>query len=255
MNMTAKSKRAGKVFISFFFLLVCWQLVAWRINVLVLFPPPISVWQELIKMLMDGSMLENVQASLFRIFVGCVIGLVIGAPTGLIMGNIRIMREFIEPYVEFFRYIPALSLVTVSLIWFGIGEASRIFLIIYATVFIIVVNTMAGVHTISPDKLRAARCLGANKYQMFLFVSLPATVPFIITGTRIAMGNAFTTIVAAEMVAAQSGLGFVIFNSRLFMKTDAIFVAIITLGFLGFMIDKIFRYVVGRFFSRYASLL
>jgi NitT/TauT family transport system permease protein len=203
-------------------------------------------------MLLDGSMLENIQASLFRIFVGCGIGLLIGAPSGLMMGSIRIIREFIEPYVEFFRYIPALSLVTVSLIWFGIGEASKIFLIIYATVFIIVVNTMAGVHTISPDKLRAARCLGAKRYQMFVFVSLPATVPFIITGARIAMGNAFTTIVAAEMVAAQSGLGFVIFNSRLFMKTDAIFVAIIALGFLGFLTDRVFRFVIGKFFSRFA---
>jgi NitT/TauT family transport system permease protein len=146
-------------------------------------------------------------------------------------------------------------MVTLAMIWFGIGEASKYFLIIYGTVFIVTMNTIAGIVSIPPAKIRAARSLGANQWQLFVFVTLPASVPFILTGMRMAMGTAFTTIVAAEMVAAQSGLGFLIFSSRLFMQTDAIFVGIVALGMLGFLADRMMRFLILAFAKRYAPHL
>ena len=117
------------------------------------------------------------------------------------------MRRLLEPYTEFLRFIPATALITVAVIWFGIGEGSKIFLIIYTTVFIVIINTAAGVSAVAPNKIRAARSLGAGPAQVFFFVALPATVPYILTGMRLAMANSFVTIVAAELVAANDGLG------------------------------------------------
>ena len=134
-------------------------------------------------------------------------GSLIGIPIGLAIGSFAIVRRMLEPYTEFLRFIPATALITVAVIWFGIGEGSKIFLIIYTTVFIVIINTAAGVTAVAPNKIRAARSLGASRAQVFFFVALPATVPYILTGMRLAMANSFVTIIAAELVAANDGLG------------------------------------------------
>ena len=164
------------------------------------------------------------------------------------------MRRILEPYTEFLRFIPATALITVAVIWFGIGEGSKIFLIIYTTVFIVIINTAAGVSAVAPNKIRAARSLGANPAQVFLFVALPATVPFILTGMRLAMGNSFVTIIAAELVAANAGLGKMIWDARLYMLVDQIFVALVVLGLLGFTADRLFRWAIYAFAGRFSPV-
>jgi NitT/TauT family transport system permease protein len=142
-------------------------------------------------------------------------------------------------------------MITIAVIWFGIGEASKVFLIIYTTVFIVILNTAAGVGAISPNKIRAAQALGATPRQIFFLVAFPATVPYILTGMRIAMANSFTTIVAAELVAANDGLGVILWQGRLYMQIDDIFVAMVSLCVLGFTFDRLFRLGVARFAGRY----
>src|SRR3546814_6802961 len=115
--------------------------------------------------------------------------------------------RFLDPYIETLRFIPAVAMITISVIWFGIGEASKIFIIFYGAVFIVVITTAAGVANVAPNKLRAARSLGASRSQVFWHVTLPAAAPDILTGMRVAMANAFTIIVAAELVAAQKEIG------------------------------------------------
>jgi ABC-type nitrate/sulfonate/bicarbonate transport system permease component len=118
----------------------------------------------------------------------------------------------------------------------------------------VLINTMVGVSHIAPNKLRAAACLGATPLKAFIFVTLPATLPFILTGMRLAMGNSFATVVAAEMIAADSGLGYLIFNSRLWMATDKIFIGIVCLGALGLITDRFFRYLIVRFAHQYGPI-
>jgi NitT/TauT family transport system permease protein len=131
------------------------------------------------------------------------------------------------------------------------GETSKVILIVYTTVFIVTVNTIAGVMSVSPILEQAARSLGANRFKIFTRVILPSTIPFLLTGMRMAMGNSFMTIVSAEMIAAEKGLGFLIFTSRLFMQTERIFVGIVSLGILGFVVDAVFRLGMNRFAGQY----
>ena len=228
--------------ISFTALFVVWHFAALYFIRSVLFPPPLQVLVKAIQLLEDGTLMENIGASLARIAVGFLLGSVIGIPIGLVIGSFKIARKLIEPWTEFLRFIPSVAMITIAVIWFGIGEGSKIFLIIYTTIFIVILNTAAGVASIAPNKLRAAQALGANRWQLFSLVALPATVPYILTGMRLAMSNSFTTIVAAELISAQTGLGVMLWNGRMFMLIDNIFVALLALGLLGFTADRIFRF-------------
>ncbi len=175
-----------------------------------------------------------------RILLGFFIGSALAAPIGLLMGSIRKVRVIFDPYTQFFRFVPSIAWLTPVVLWFGVGETSKVLIIIYTTMFIVLINTIVGVANIAPNKLRAAACLGATPVKTFFHVTLPATLPFILTGMRLAMGNSFATVVAAEMIAADSGLGYLIFNSRLWMATDRIFIGIVCLGALGLITDPLF---------------
>jgi ABC-type nitrate/sulfonate/bicarbonate transport system permease component len=235
-------------------LIVLWQVISTTFFKPQFFPPPLVVLQTGREMLESGELLEHINISLQRILAGFLIGSAVAAPAGLLMGSIPIVRAIFDPYVQFFRFVPSLAWLTPVVIWFGIGETSKVLIIVYTTVFIVLINTMVGVSHIAPNKLRAAACLGATPLKAFIFVTLPATLPFILTGMRLAMGNSFATVVSAEMIAADSGLGYLIFNSRLWMATDKIFIGIVCLGALGLTTDRFFRYLIVRFAHQYGPI-
>jgi NitT/TauT family transport system permease protein len=242
----------GGYALGFLSLFLLWDLAARYLVGSVLFPPPTLVFAKAVILLRTGVLLEHLAASLQRILAGFLVGSLLGIPIGLAMGSFRPVRRLLEPYTEFLRFIPSVAMITVAVIWFGIGEASKIFLIIYTTIFIVIINTAAGVSAIAPNKIRAAEALGATRAQIFLHVALPATVPFILTGMRLAMGNSFTTIVAAELIAANDGLGKMLWDGRLFMLVDDIFVSLVTLGLLGFAVDRVFRWSIYTFAGKYS---
>jgi ABC-type nitrate/sulfonate/bicarbonate transport system permease component len=232
-------------------LFLVWHVVAVYVVATVLFPPP---WQVLVRgwaLLQDGTLQENVGVSLQRIVIGFLAGSALGIPIGLVIGSFPLARKVLEPWTEFLRFIPSVAMITIAVIWFGIGEQAKVFLIIYTTIFIVILNTAAGVGAIAPNKIRAAQALGANARQIFFLVAFPATVPYILTGMRIAMANSFTTIVAAELVAANQGLGVMLWQGRMYMQIDDIFVALVSLCALGFLADRLFRLAVARFAGRY----
>jgi ABC-type nitrate/sulfonate/bicarbonate transport system permease component len=242
----------GAYALGFASLFVIWQLASIYLVGSVLFPPPTVVFRKGLLLARNGVLFEHLSASLQRILAGFVAGSLLGIPTGLAMGSFLPVRKLLEPYTEFLRFIPSVAMITVAVIWFGIGEASKIFLIIYTTIFIVILNTAAGVSAIAPNKIRAAESLGATRAQIFVHVALPATVPYILTGMRLAMANSFTTIVAAELIAANDGLGKMLWDGRLFMLVDEIFVSLVTLGLLGFVTDRLFRWSIYTFAGKYS---
>jgi NitT/TauT family transport system permease protein len=235
-------------------MIVLWHVVATTFFKPQFFPSPPQVLAATQEMVASGELFEHIGISMQRILMGFLIGSAIAAPMGLLMGSVPFVRAIFDPYAQFFRFVPSLAWLTPVVLWFGIGEISKVLIIVYTTVFIVLINTMVGVSHIAPNKLRAAACLGATPLKAFLHVTLPATLPFILTGMRLAMGNSFATVVAAEMIAADSGLGYLIFNSRLWMATDKIFVGIVCLGTLGLITDRFFRYLVIRFAHQYGPI-
>jgi taurine transport system permease protein len=231
--------------------LLIWTALAWWVGKPAFLPSPAATLKGAVELISDGTLQADVTASFTRILVGFAIGTMIGIPLGLLMGTSRFVRSFMDPYVEFFRFIPPIAFVTLAVIWFGLGETSKIVLIVYTTLFMVAINTMIGVIGIEPDKRFAALCLGASQRQVFFHVVIPAAIPSIVTGMKIAMGNSFMTVVSAEMIAAKSGIGYLIFNSRLFLLTEYIFVGIITLGIMGFLTDRAMRVLVLMLLKRY----
>lgn len=231
--------------------LLVWQLLGSYYSATFL-PSPAETFDGARELLADGTLLSSIVASSRRILVGWGLGLVVGIPVGLLMGQVSIIRRLLDPYIQFFRFIPPIAFVTLAVIWLGIGEASKVVLIFYTTVFIVTLNTIAGVLAVEVAKLRAAACLGANSLQTMVSVVFPATVPHMVTGARLAMGNSFLTIVSAEIVAAQQGLGALIWTSRNYGRTDWVFVGIVTLGVLGFVFDRVIRVLARRLLGRYA---
>ena len=246
--------RLSGYLVGFASLFALWHVASVYLLNSVLFPPPLRVIAKAVELAEDGTLWSNASVSLRRIALGFLFGSLFGVPLGLAIGSFAIVRRLLEPYTEFLRFIPATALITVAVIWFGIGEGSKVFLIVYTTIFIVIINTAAGVSAVAPNKIRAARSLGASRAQVFFFVALPATLPYILTGMRLAMGNSFVTIIAAELVAANAGLGKMIWDARLYMLVDQIFVALLVLGLLGFTADRLFRWGIYAFAGRFSPV-
>ncbi|MFT4148762.1 MAG: ABC transporter permease [Paracoccaceae bacterium] len=230
--------------------ILLWQVVSLGISPFFL-PSP---WQTLLalkELAADGSLQASILASAGRILAGWIAGVIVGIPLGIFMGTVPVVRRIFDPYIEFFRFIPPIAFVTLAVIWLGPGEISKIALIFYTTVFIVTLNTIAGAQSTLELRLQAASALGASRWQVLTTVVLPSTVPFMVTGARIAMGNSFLTIVSAEIVAAQEGLGALIWNARNYGRTDWVFAGIIVLGLLGLCFDRVLRYGTTKLLSRY----
>lgn len=202
-------------------------------------------------MLADGRLEQHMLVSYLRIFAGWMLGSAIGVLLGLFMGRIPVVRALLGPVFEFARFIPPISFVTLFIIWLGVGEASRIMLIAYTTLFIVAVNVAAGVAAINEGYVRAAKSMGASPAQVLARVIVPRTVPYMIVGMRLAMGNAFMTIVAAEILAAKSGLGYLIWNSQMYLQTADVFVGFAALCVMGFTTDRLVQYAGQRLLGRY----
>lgn len=230
---------------------VAWEVVARAFFVPAVLPAPSVVVRELVAHAASGQLARDVWMSLRRIFVGFACGSALGAGLGLLMGSFGPVRRLLEPPVQFFRFIPPIAWLTPVLIWFGIGENGKYVLIVYTTTFMVMLNTFAGVTSVPRNHVRAARSFGATRWQLFLHVTVPASVAYILTGMRIGMGNSFQTLIVAEMLAANEGLGHLILVSRLQLATELIFVGILTLGILGLAADAVFQLGVRTFAWRY----
>lgn len=237
-------------FLTFAILITIWGVGSLFLPIYFL-PSPWETLKAAKILILNGKLPYFMLVSMGRVYRGWSISLCIAVPVGLLIGRNEVMKKLFEPFVDFFRFVPAMALITLFLMWFGVGEKSKTALIIYASFFVITVNTASGVIGVDQNRIQAARALGANELQILLTVIIPSAVPFIFTGLRLALGSSFTAIVGAEMLAANEGLGYLIYTSRLYFKTDWIFVGVLTLGILGFLTDKSLRLFGKHALARY----
>jgi ABC-type nitrate/sulfonate/bicarbonate transport system permease component len=232
-----------------------WQLLSTFIFNPFLIPPPVEVIRTAIPMLLSGEILADVSISMVRVLVGFVSGSLIGIAVGVLLGRIRLLHDLLDPIIELLRYLSPTAMIPIAVIWFGIGEMSKYFLIFWGTFFIVLINTTAGVWRAPVTRQRAAECLGANSLQIFVLVVIPSAVPYIVTGMRVAMASSFMSIIPAEILAADSGIGYLLQKSSMLLQTNRIFVALLTICILGFAVDRMFRFFVDRVLTRYMSYI
>nr|WP_235000639.1 ABC transporter permease subunit [Pseudooctadecabacter jejudonensis] len=208
-------------------------------------PAPEVVWQSFIDIAKYGY--QNVYLtvhlgfSLFRVVVGFLLGAIVGIPLGYAMGLSNWFRGWFDPIVEFMRPVPPLALIPLVIIWFGIGEVGKIFLLFLAALWIMAIAARSGVSGVRITKVHAAYSLGASKWQILRHVIIPNSLPEIFTGARVAMGVCWGTVVAAELVAAEEGIGKMITTASKFQSTDIILLGVIIIGIVGFGIDMLMR--------------
>jgi taurine transport system permease protein len=181
--------------------------------------------------------------SMFRVFSAFALAVVTAVPIGIAMGVSRYMRGVFDPPIEFYRPLPPLSYLPLVVIWFGIDEASKIILIYLACFAPLALSARAGVRSVSLEQIHAAYSMGATRNQVVLHVVLPAAMPEILTGMRIAIGFGWTTLVAAEMVAANAGLGQMVLNASNFLRTDIVVMGIIVIGIVAYAFDLLMRFI------------
>lgn len=200
--------------------------------------PPSSVLFSIFKLLLNGELFRHTKASLMRALVGFVIGSSIAIPHGIIIAWFKRVEEASSPLIDLFRPVPIAALIPVFLLWFGIGEASKIALIAYGCYFPAVLNTIAGVKNVDANLIKVAKLFGANRLQILSKVVLPASLPFILTGLRYSLSVSLILLVISEMIAAREGLGYLILDAEYTFKTEVLFAGIVTIGIIGFMLNE-----------------
>ena len=189
---------------------------------------------------------EHVWISVYRVLSGVLYGALVGIPLGFAMGLSSVARGLFDPVVEFMRPIPPLALIPLIILWFGIGELAKIFLLFLASLFIMTIAARAGVASVRLSKVHAAYTLGASRAQVLRHVILPNALPEIFTGLRTAMGVCWGTVVAAELVAADRGVGSMIMVAKNFLQTDTVVIGIVIIGLIGYGIEMLMRWLERR---------
>lgn len=210
-------------------------------------PSPFAVYDKFVSAMTEGvansTLAEHAMASLTRVFSAFLLACVTAVPVGILMGVNRYARGIFDPPIEFYRPLPPLAYLPLIIIWFGIGEFPKILLIYLAIFAPMAIAARAGVRSVSIEQIHAAYAMGGTPMQIVWHVILKAAMPEIFTGLRIGIGVGWTTLVAAEMVAADRGLGFMVLNAAQFLASDIVIMGIIVIGVFAFAFDLLVRYV------------
>ncbi|MBM2618184.1 ABC transporter permease [Actinoplanes sp. LDG1-06] len=202
-------------------------------------PAPPEVLKRGGELIADGTLADDVLASLGRVLAGFVLGVALAIPVGFLMGWYGVARGLLEPWVQFFRTIPPLAIIPLAVVLMGIGETPKIFVIFLASFLACVIATFQGVVNVDKTLINAARVLGAKDGTIFARVVVPASTPFILVGMRVGLGSSWATLVAAELIAAQQGLGYRMQSAQLYYDLPTIFVGLISIGVLGLLMDRV----------------
>jgi NitT/TauT family transport system permease protein len=228
--------------------IVAWHLLhTFQVVSPALLPSPRQVLDAGVRLFQRGVLTDHMIASTTRVLLGVIIGVGMAIPVGFALGWFPAVRRFMDPLINFFRALPPIALVPLVVVYVGIGENGRLFVLVYASFFPATVVIYEGITAIESIFVRAAQVLGANGFELFRKVVFPFTVPHILTAFRVALGVAWATLVAAELVAARTGLGAMIQDASNFFQIPVIFLGIIVIGAIALLMDAVVRTVVARF--------
>ncbi|MBJ7220301.1 MULTISPECIES: ABC transporter permease [unclassified Brenneria] len=228
--------------ISVLSVLALWQIAGIRQWIDPLLLPPLSdIGLTARELVQEGyrqvPLWQHVMVSVARAMSAFSVAILIGVPLGLVMGLSAPIAAIFNPFVQFLRPLPKIALIPLAVVWLGIGEASKFFLIFIATFLSVVVGANAAVERIGRNRIRVAQTLGASRRQIFFRVVLPDTLPELFTTVRLSIGIGWTSLIAAEMVAATSGIGWMVMNASAYLRTDIVMLGILLLGAIGYLLD------------------
>jgi NitT/TauT family transport system permease protein len=222
--------------------LIVWQLATffghWERNV---FPSPLDVLNSFHELILNGTLLRHSVASLFRVTVGFYLAMLLGLPLGILIGRVHVAFALLNPIIQFLRPISPLAWIPLAMLWFGIGDPPAIFLIFLASFFPLVVSTAVAVHAIDPLYFQVAANFKFTPFEIIQKIIVPAMIPAVMTALRISISIAWLVVVAAEMIAVQSGLGYLILDARNALRMDYVMVSMIVIGLIGMLLDFIMR--------------
>lgn len=228
--------------LSAFMTIVVWKLVVmfggWSEQV---FPDPMKVARSLIELTLNGTLLKNSIASLYRVTAGFYLAVLLGVPLGIILGRVKLLRDIFTPLINFLRPISPLAWIPLAMLWFGIGYKPAIFLIFLASFFPLLIATTIAVLSINPIFFQVAANFNLSNLETVTKIIVPAIIPDVVTALRLTIAIAWLVVVAAEMIAVQSGLGYLILDSRNALRMDYVMVGMIMIGLLGVLLDSIMR--------------
>lgn len=226
--------------------ILLWQAVSMaKIFPAFALPSPAAVWQAFVEIARNGyggqSLAGDILISCFRIMIGFVGAIAVGVPIGLLMSRNKIVFDIIDPLLQFIRPVPPLAYIPLLVVWFGIGELPKAILILVGTIPVIIIGTMSGVKSTPPLRIAVARTLGATNAQIFRRVVLPSALPEIFTAMRVGIGVAWTCLVAAELIAASSGLGWLVQFAGQALQVGVVIVGIVIIGLIGYAMELVIR--------------
>ncbi len=228
-------------------LFLWWLVTALGLMKPLFLPSPQAVLQRFFKVMNEGfggaTLWRHTAASLARVFGAFLLAAALAIPVGIGMGINRVLRGVFDPPIEFYRPLPPLAYLPLTIIWFGIDELQKVVLLFLAMFAPIVLSTRAGVRSVAIEQIHAAYSMGASRAQVIAHVILPAALPEIITGLRIGIGVGWTTLVAAEMVAATAGLGFMVLSAAEFLVTEVVILGIVMIGVVAYLFDLFLRWM------------
>lgn len=227
-------------------ILLAWELVTrFRLAPPLFVPAPANVWRAFVEAATEGyrglPLAQHLWASLWRVLSAFVAAAIIAVPLGLLIGTNRTVAAVFDPIIEFYRPLPPLAYYTLLVLWLGIENASKVALLFLAAFPPLVISAAAGVRGVRASWINGARSLGASPGQTFRHVIFPACLPEVFTGLRVAIGFTYTTLVAAEMVAAVDGVGWMVLDASKFLQSDVMFMGIIVMGVTGMLLDQVIR--------------
>ena len=242
-----RARGAALVLAPWALLVLAWYALAWSglVNPSLL-PTPHQVALRFLELADGGRLPRDIWMSSQRVFLGVALGIAAAVPVGFLLGWYPDVRRFVDPLINFFRALPPIALIPLVVVYFGIGEPAKVIILFYAAFFSGVIVMYEGIAQISPIFVRVARTLGATDMEIFRKVIVPLTVPHILTALRVALGVAWATLVASELIAAQQGLGALIQNAGSFFQLDIIYVGIICIGLIALTMDLALRAATRR---------